>query len=185
MADGKSKKGWNEVAKAISEKNPKEMVKLIKDLYSLSHENRNFVNARCLSGSEQLNPYKAIIEKSLYPDVYEKQTINLSAGKKAISDYKKAIGDLVGTLELMVFYVECGNNFTIDFGDICDSFYSSLESMFNRIVTLLKKSDESVNKMFQPRLRDIVDKAKEKGIGWGYTDFLRNAFAEAFPENGN
>ncbi len=58
----------------------------------------------------------------------------MSIAKKAISQYTKATGDQTGTLELMAYFVERGDQFIVDFGDINAGFYSSLESMFGRIL---------------------------------------------------
>lgn len=54
-------------------------------------------------------------------------------GRKAISDYKKASGDEVGVLDIMVYYVEMGTKFTLEYGDIYEEFYDSLESMFKKV----------------------------------------------------
>jgi hypothetical protein len=79
----------------------------------------------------------------------------------------------------MVYFVERGNQFTVDFGDIDEGFYSSLESMFGRILETLKRSDYEVIAHFLPRLVAIRDAAA--GIGWGYHDYLCEALAKAFP----
>ena len=102
----------------------------------------------------------------------------MSRGRKAISDYKKATHDPVGTLELMVYYVECGNQFTVDYGDIDEAFYESLDAMFTQVVKTLQKSDEKTVERFLPRLEGIVRQAH--GIGWGYYDTISETLEEAF-----
>ena len=79
--------------------------------------------------------------------------MRLAAGRKAISDYKKANGDLRGLLTLMVFYVQCGNDFTLKFGDIDETFYDSQCSMVEGIKDrLLNEQDEALAAEFLPRL---------------------------------
>jgi hypothetical protein len=90
------------------------------------------------------------------------------------------VGDPLGELELMVYYVECGNQLTRDFGDIDGPFYSSIISMFAKVVKRLQSSDESIIKSYVPRLHTVVKSAD--GIGWGYYDDLCDIFYEAFPE---
>lgn len=80
----------------------------------------------------------------------------------------------------MVFYIECGNQLTVDCGDIDEQFYSSLESMFDKVVQMLKTSNQDTIDMFIPRLKTIVNKAN--GIGWGYYDYISDVLEEAFPE---
>jgi len=98
------------------------------------------------------------------------QPIRFSVGKKAISDYFKATKDEIGQLELMIYYVEMGNQFTIDYGDIDEQFYSSLESMFNRILSLIEKQTKNIQKQYLPRLENIVYSVRN--TGWGYYDYL-------------
>jgi len=51
-----------------------------------------------------------------------------------LSGYSKAIDDIKGETELMVFFVECGNNFTLSYGDIDDDFYDSLLLMYEMAI---------------------------------------------------
>ena len=41
-------------------------------------------------GDEVLKPYKATIDRWLWPDMFKNQDTSVSKAKKAISDYKKA-----------------------------------------------------------------------------------------------
>jgi phosphate uptake regulator len=125
-----------------------------------------------------LKPYKNIIKKALYPSFGNSHS--LSSGKSAISAYKKTSKDELGTLELMMFYVECGNKFTVDFGDIDEQFYYSLEKMFSKILDILKKSDQNVIDLYFPRLKAVVESAD--GIGWGYYDQISENLQDAFPD---
>ena len=58
-----------------------------------------------LSG-DPLKPYKAAISRWICPDVFTYQPVSVAKAKKAISDYKKAIGYPEGMAELSVFYCE-------------------------------------------------------------------------------
>jgi hypothetical protein len=104
----------------------------------------------------------------------------LSRGRKAISDYKKATNDAMGTLDLMVYYVECGTQFTVDYGDIDEAFYASLESMFTQVVKTIQHSNQETIDRFLPRLRGLVRQAQ--GIGWGYYDTIAETLEAAFPQ---
>jgi hypothetical protein len=53
-----------------------------------------------------LEPYKATIDRWVCPDVMRNQEISVAKAKKAISDYKKAIGRPEGLADLTVFYCE-------------------------------------------------------------------------------
>lgn len=171
-------KSWSDVRAVLATQGSAQLLGVVRDLYDLSQENRDFLNSRYLASGNRLEPYKKAIDDAIYPNVYQSKPIRVSVAKKAISQYTKATGDQAGTLELMLYFVERGNQFTIDFGDINEGFYSSLESMFERILETLKRSDPEVVERLLPRLVVIRDTAE--GIGWGYHDCLCEALAKAF-----
>ena len=170
---------WKDVKTVLTQHFAPELLQLIRDLYALRPENKDFIQARVLSTAETLQPYKAIIRQSLYPAGTYDEPIQLARARKAISDYKKATKNACGTLELMVYYVECGTQCTVDFGDVDAWFYESLESMFRQVIQTLQHSDHDTLDRFLPRLEAIVRQAR--GIGWGYYDGLSATLKAAFP----
>ncbi len=170
------KPSWSKVKAVLAQKEPKELLKLIGDLYRLSKDNRVFIESRFLAGEDALTHYKQVIADALYPDVYRNKPIRLSVGKKAISDYRKATGDDLGVLELMVHYLEQGNDFTAEYGDIDSQFYDSLCAMLDRILELLVDQSSEILDEYVPRLEQVVIRAS--GIGWGYHDYISNQLEE-------
>jgi hypothetical protein len=171
---------WKDVKTVLSHKSLPELLQLLQDLYVLRPEVKDFLHARLLTSEANVEPYKATIQQSLAPDVIHGETLALSRGRKAISDYKKATKDPIGTLDLMTYYVECGTQFTVDYGDIEEGFYASLESMFTQVVKTIQNSDQETIDQFLPRLKGIVRQAR--GIGWGYYDAISDTLEEAFPQ---
>jgi len=167
---------WKDIKAKLLSKPESEIIKLVGDLYALSEENKTFIHSRYNVGGEPLKSYKEIISEALYPDFNWDQPISLSTGRKAISDYYKATNDKVGQIELMMHYLETGNQFTLDFGDIDEKFYSSLESMFDRILTSLEKQPNRMQLQYLNRLSRVVESAKD--IGWGYGDYLSETFED-------
>ena len=164
------KPGWSQVKAVLAEQEHKELLKLIGDLYRLSKDNRVFIESRLLAGEDALYHYKQVISEAVYPDIERGKPVRFSVGKKAISDYKKATNDSIGTLELMVHYLEQGNQLTVDYGDIDEPFYAGLESMFDRILNALDKESANSQKRFVPRLEAVVHAARH--MGWGYYDCI-------------
>lgn len=154
------------------------LARLVFDLCSLGDENKAFVEARLEATSEPLKSYKKRIDEALYPDVMSRQPIRIGAARRAVTEYKKAAGDLPGVLELMMYYVERGTACTADYGDIDEAFYSSLESMYDRLLKILDTGDGKTKESFRSRAAAVVDRAK--GIGWGYYDYLADRFAESY-----
>ena len=176
----KQRSNWAKIKTRLEKQSRKDLLNQLKDIYELDDKNSRFLEARFLTTKSSLAPYKKIISRALYPDVFDHETVSLATARKAISDFKKASGDITGLLELMVFYVEQGNDFTLEYGDMDEQFYSSLESMFDGVIKLLLKSDQKLVDLFLPRLQTIVKKAN--GMGWGYYDYIAGSLDEAFPE---
>jgi len=185
LADKRKTSGptWSELKAEVVKLDEKELVHLIADLYRLSSDNKAFLNARFSIGSDPLGPYRKTIEECMYPDVISgNQPIQVAKAKRAISSYSKAVGDPLGEAELMIFFVECGNSFTVNFGDIDGAFYDALIGMYRRAIDKVLLLPEEQRNDFKDRLETIMTSAS--GIGWGYYDALCDDFYTAFPEDG-
>jgi hypothetical protein len=79
-----------------------------------------------------LKPYKATITRWLWPDVLKNQNTSVAKAKKAISDYKKAMGQSEGVAELMVFYCEQAVGFSHDVGLQDEAYFDALLRMFEQ-----------------------------------------------------
>ena len=142
---------WSDVKRKLADLEKPRLLNLLSDLYALNSENRDFFHARFTVGEDPLDAYKKIIRDCMYPDLMDNEPILISRAKKAISQYKRATGNSLGIIELMVFFVEQGNEFTLEYGDIDGDFYSSLERMFEKAVIEIKNLDEEAIQPFQER----------------------------------
>jgi hypothetical protein len=91
--------------------------------------------------------------------------MRLGEAKNAILNFKKLSSDDHKTLDLMLYYVELGTQFTNTYGDIDAKFYDSMVSMYNKVVNECNKNEKFYN-IFKDRLYSIV--LETEGIGWGY-----------------
>ena len=180
---------WKDVKQVLAEMGAPQLRGVLQDLYGFSARNKEFFHARFLSRQDHgnhLEPYKVRIQKAVCPKEPWKQDVQLSAGRTAISEFKKANGNLSDLLSLMFYYVKCGNDFILEFGDIDESFYDSMEFMFARLVqTLIKQKDKTLASQFLPQLEAEFERVEL--IGWGYGDGLTgllNELKEAFPDLG-
>jgi len=176
----KKKPSWSDVKAAIADFERPALIGLISDLYAYNTSNKNFLHARFSLGSDALKPYKKIIDDALFPDVMSNNDIEIATAKKAISDYGKAVGDPKGTLELMVYFVECGASFSLDVGYGDEYFFASLERMYEKAIKFLLTLDEATIDDFYDRFENLV--TSTRNIGWGFHDTLGDIFYEAFPE---
>ncbi len=183
-----NKPSWKDLKPVLEEFSSKQLLELVQDLYRFSNENRAFFHARFLSEQAEedgLASYKTRIRKAVCPKEPWKHYQKLSDGRKAISEFKKAKGALRDTLALMLYYVECGNDFTLEFGDIDEPFYNSMESMFSSIIKMLiKHKDGVLAAEFMPKL-EAEWRRVDGQMGWGYPDALGgwlSELQEAFPD---
>ncbi len=173
------KPNWNDVKKSIKEYEAYQLIELVKDLYQLSEDNKIFLHARLIKGDDSLQKYKRIISEALYPDVLREDShCDFDKAEKAIKDFAKATGNDEGTVDLMIYFVECGNQFTLDCGDINEIFYDTLIAMYEKATASVLKMPKWKQLPFRQRLEKIMESAD--GIGWGYHDDLCNYYYEAF-----
>ena len=94
MAKTKTSASWSSVKAGLRDFDRTALLGLLQDLYAASKDNQAFLHARLNLGGNPLDPYKAAVSRWICPDVFRNQPVSVAKAKKAISDYKKAIGDL-------------------------------------------------------------------------------------------
>ena len=171
---------WGDVRRTLASKSQRELLNLIRDLYAIQPEVKAFIDARYVVSTVNLKPYQKTIQESLNPDVIHGGDIDLECGQKTIRDYQKATHDPVGTLDLMLHYVECGTEFATMYGYGDEFFFESLDEMFSQVVKMIKQNGQEMIDKFLPRVKKIVHEAED--IGWGYGDGINDTFELAFPD---
>ena len=119
--------------------------------------------------------FKKIIEDQFFP-ARGYGRAKLSVAKKAITEYKKVNRTIVGSIDIMLFYVEQGVRFTDAYGDIDEPFYISMETMYEKAIQEIIKHQEQDT--FQKRCLKIVNDTSE--MGWGFHDTLSEIYEDAF-----
>ena len=163
--------GWTAIRQHLATWDKPALLALVKDLYEAGAENRDFLMARCQAeaiGGEALESYRKKIVEQFFPARGEGK-LKLGEARKAIRDYRKASGNLPGTAELLMTYVENGAKFTNEYGDIDERFYTSIESALDELAALLR-GEAGLYPQFADRLADVEQLTN--GIGWGFHDFI-------------
>ena len=164
--------GWSTVRQRLAAWEKPALLALVKDLYEAAAENRDFIQARCQAGEnggEALEKYRSRIVEQFFP-ARGFGKLKLGEARKAIRDYLKATGNLLGTVELLMTYVENGTRFTHEFGDIDERFYRSVESALDELAALLRGEAQGMYPQFRDRLARVEEMTE--GIGWGFHDFV-------------
>jgi len=167
---------WTEVEKILQNAEKKELIDLVHELYTHSVGDRMLINSRYL-GERVKKKIGKMLEKSreIIKEEFltEKRLakIHYSVAERAISDYSNASGDFVGTLDLMLTYVEGGVQFAKIFGVIDDEFYDNIEGMLDRLCEQLKTEE---GQKYYPLFRERLLKAGTglENIGWGFEEAI-------------
>ncbi len=107
---------------------------------------------------------KKIIIKNINTDGSPK--LKLREARQAVTNFKKLSPTESDLADIMLFYVECGVNFTNAFGDIDEPFYNSIAGMFHDAGKFIKTN--GMQERFKQRCKKIMDDTKN--IGWGFHD---------------
>ena len=169
--------GWSAARQHLSTWEKPALLALVKDLYESAAGNRDFIQARCnaeATSGEALEKYRRKVVEPFFPARGEPK-LKLGEARKAIRDYRKATGNIPGTAELLMTYVENGARFTRQYGDISAGFYSSVESALDELAALLRGEAQEIYSQFSARLAEVDRMAS--GIGWGFGDYIGDIVA--------
>jgi len=164
--------------KNILKKQTKEnLTELLVDCYKLNSSVREFISLKYV-GQETMKyifeTYKNKIFDVFFPR-NKKAGFKIGDARNLVSEFKKICSDEVLVIDLMLYYVEMGVEFTNDYGDINQSFYSSLENMYGSVVKALnKQKDSSFFSTLSKRIKAVVDDTD--GIGWGFQESLKDIY---------
>ncbi len=124
-----------------------------------------------------MKPYKATINRWVWPDILRNQDYSVTKAKKAISDYKKAIGQAEGVAELMVFYCECATGFSNNVGIEDENYLDALVRMFEKALKAIVALPEVQRDSLWARL-DAVRTISQNNFGYGVGDDMDDLLAE-------
>jgi len=140
---------------------------LIQDLYAASKHNQAFLHARFTLGEDVLEPYKTTIDRWVCPDVMRNQDISVAKAKKAISDYKKAIGRPEGLAELTVFYCESCMNLLGYCGMDDEGYFNALVRIFEQAMKAMK-AIAALEPSQQDAFAERLERVRSEGPSWGW-----------------
>jgi hypothetical protein len=177
VAEEKNFPTWIDVKASLLAFDRAGLLGLIQDLYGVSKDNEAFLHARLGLGRDQLEPYKARISKSICPDIMKNAPVSVSKAKKAIADYKKAIGRPEGLAELSIFYCEQALSFLESCGLEDESYFVALIRMYGRALTFVSKLALAERAPYFKRLDEL--RPRSRYVGWGVEDNLNDLWYDA------
>lgn len=158
---------WSDIKARLADFDRAGLTGVIQDLYAVDRGNQSFLHARFGLGDDVLAPYKTIIDRWLWPDVIKNQNTSVTTAKKAIADFKKAVGQPAALADLMVFYCERAAGFCAEYGFENEGYFNALVRMFEQALRLsLTLSAEPRDAMLD-RLDAVRDISHNLGYGVG------------------
>ncbi|SRR6266404_2888633 len=116
------------------------------------------------------------------PDIMRNQPISISKAKKAIADYKKAIGRSEGLAELSIFYCEEAFSFLDSCSMEDESYFVALMRMYEQSLKFVLSLSPAERTTYLERLDQL--RSRGKHVGWGVQDEL-NSLWHATELNGH
>lgn len=164
-----------ELKKELEMLDKKKLINLISDLYDKDKSVKEYLDYYLNPNEkETLEIYIARVREAFYPK--RGFGFKLANGKKAISDFRKLNPSSESLIDLLMCYVESGVEFTNDYGDINEGFYSSIESVYHNAMKLIDKN--GLHNNYKIRAFNILEKTKD--IGWGFHDTLSDSYYDIY-----
>jgi hypothetical protein len=178
----KASPNWSDVRTALLDFDRAGLWGLVQDLYTANKDNQAFLHARLGLGHDQLQPFKASISNWICPDVMKNHPVSVSKAKKAIADYKKAIGHPEGMAELSIFYCEEALGFLESCSMEDEGYFAALIRMYGRSFEFVSSLAPAERKTYLDRLDKLRSRARN--IGWGVEEELNGLwYAAALDEH--
>jgi hypothetical protein len=156
---------WSNLKSRLAQFDRAGLVALVHDLYAASRDNQVFLHTRFGLCEDPISPYKRIISRCLWPSIHKNQHVSVSSAKKAISDYKKAVGAPVQLVELMVFYCEQAAGFSAEFAFQDDAYFDALARMFDQALRASMNLEMTTRDAFHQRLKAVRETSGRFGYG--------------------
>lgn len=156
---------WSSVKTKLAAMDHVELVALLRDLYALSKANQSFLRARFSLGTDVLESYKKRIRVALFPDW--NKPVRVAEAKKAIMEYRKAIGRPDDLLELYLFWCETASEFSMEFGYADEGYFDALLRQYEAAIKMLDVVDGTIRREAIERLGRVCHRTE---VGYGVQD---------------
>jgi hypothetical protein len=173
-----SKLTISELKKCLRSLNWDELEGTFCTLYKVSEQVSIYMNMRFNAedySRELLEMYKTKIKRCFPLNGYG--DCKTAEAHRYVKEVAKVSGQPLITLDVMLYFVECGNAFTQAFGDIDSRFYDNLLSVFCQFVEKMNiLEDDTVYLKLKDRIDVLV--TNSRNIGWGYSDGIGESVSE-------
>ena len=166
---------WSEVKAKLAEFDRAGLLGLVQDLYAASKENQAFLHACFSVGADPLAVYRKRIENALFPEW--NKPIRIGEAKKAIADYRKAIGLPDGVLELQMYFCEVAMGFSMEYGYMEENYADAIALQFAAALKGLNTVPQFAQSIGCGRLDKV--RLLAANVGYGLHDEMNDLMEQA------
>lgn len=160
--------------KYINSLDKPQIIEVIMELYDARKEAKEYLEFYMNPDeNNKLEDFKKIIQNEFYPSRGEPKT-RFSVCRKAVTDFMKLKPSPDKVADLMLFYSEQACQFSYDYGDMWDAFYSATENHFSRTMKFL--SEYGMVKVYKKRIKQILKLTEV--CGWGFPDSMYGIYED-------
>jgi hypothetical protein len=170
---------WTAVKTKLEPLSPPALITLVHDLYRASPENRRFLHARLLGPHLELAKYRQLVSDAVFPDPFSSRSVRVGEAQRLIRHYRQATGDVPGTVELLLTFVEAGTEQAADLGYEDERYFAALERALDTAVALAPDLPSDRRRELLRRVRRLAERAS--AVGWGYGDYVGEVAADLGP----
>lgn len=155
----------------------KQLIKELIGAYKHSADIREYYDQLLEPGAEDrfLTKYKRIVRDEFFPARGDGK-LRYSVATDAVRQFRKLRVSPMSIADLLLSYAENGVEFTMEYGDIDERFYSTIENKYEDALAYMKEND--LLPSFKERAQKLVEDTD--GIGWGFHDQLGDIFGEYY-----
>ncbi len=167
--------GLREVKSELNKLNKEELIKHISELYKKYKPVKEYFDFYINPDEKKLlEQYKEKVTEGFFPK--RGYQLKLSISRKAINDFKKLGTSAESLADLLLHFVENGVDFTNEYGDVDENFYTSIENTYSNALDLIDKN--GLLDKFEERANKIV--VDTENIGWGFHDYLGDVYYQHY-----
>jgi len=165
---GPSTVSWRGIKTQLAGLDADTLISLIHDLYALNKENNEFLQGRV--GGEAA--YASLLEsgtKKIIQEFFPDRGFGkarIAPVKKIIYGYKKATGDLIGTADLTLLFIEQFVKYCREYGGEADTKFESLRVAMKELLKILEICPAIIDVLtIEERLAQVKVDASYFGYG--------------------
>ena len=148
---------------------------IVLELYDARKEAKDYLEFYLAPDcNTELEKCKKTIRNEFFPTRGFSDKPSFAKCRKVISDFQKLKPEPTFVADLMLFYIEQGCEYTLEFGDMWEQFYTTLEGNFDRTMRFIFLNGLLAN--YYERIEKLIDCVSD--CGWGFYDTLQDIYSE-------